>query len=520
MKRRIIALLLSGAMVAVTGCGANGGQGAGAANADNGVATQTTENVSAEAQTAENVSAEAQEEVKDDAVEQAAESAVAEESAAAEEGAAAEESAAAEEGAAAEKTGEIVMDLEGGVRFRLPEEFRDFKGVIVGNAREMGTNEGVYMTSLAYIGVTKEWLNELRSQEEPSEEDVKKYYSSTFNLAYIFGINGNRGVDEMVEFLNEGTAESEKNTADDFNEIGKAGNCTFFLINNLQNENANNLSGEFLDEYNKIKESMDDIIANAEYFEPVNPYEAMIGKKIEFTTTDIDGNPITSEEIFSKNDVTMVNVWATWCVWCIDELPELEKINGRLSEKNCAIVGLLGDGDDEEAKKEGKRLLQENGDTYLNILPWEGALSDDFPMDRGWPTSFFVDREGKIASVPVIGASVNEYEKVIDQILQRKDSDVKDEDGAAPTANGLKEYRVYVADDAGDPVEGAVIQFCDDSSCRIATTNAEGLAVLEEKEAEYTVHVLKVPSGYKKSATEYELLKTYSDLHIQLDKEG
>ncbi len=501
MMRRVTALLLAGAMVLTTGCSANV-----SVDPDTGVVfvddvpvnellddLDDTDGASDEAKAADEASGEtkAQEEALDEA-----------------------------EISDAGDAAESVLELEGGVNFVLPEELRELKGVISGYSGEMGTDAGVYMTSLSYTGATQEWIDDLYEQEDPSDEDIDKYYDSTVSLAFILAINGDRGVKELVDFLNEDADEDEMGTADMLEEIKKVGACTFYLYKSEPDENYKNLEGEFLEEYKMINERLSDLIADAEYYEPVNPYEAMIGKKIEFTTKDIDGNEITSEEIFSQHEVTMVNVWATWCVWCVDELPELEELNERFGKKDCAIVGLLGDGLDEETIKQGKQLLKENGDTYLNILPWEGALSDDFPMDQGWPTSFFVDREGRIASVPVIGADVEGYEKVMENILEGGENAVKNEAAtSAAVENNVNQYRVYVTDTDGALVEGATIQFCDDSTCRVENTDASGLAVFKAKEAHYTVHVLKVPAGYKKNTTEYELPDTYSDLHITLEKE-
>lgn len=148
--------------------------------------------------------------------------------------------------------------------------------------------------------------------------------------------------------------------------------------------------------------------------------KAKTGKKIEFTTTDFDGKKITSEELFAEHEVTMVNVWATWCFWCVDEMPELNKINKRLAKKDCAIVGLLGDIDDDDTLEEAEQILKDNNVTYLNILPWKGAVEEDFNMDEGWPTSFFVDRDGYIIGDPIVGASTDEYEKRIDEILKSR----------------------------------------------------------------------------------------------------
>lgn len=148
--------------------------------------------------------------------------------------------------------------------------------------------------------------------------------------------------------------------------------------------------------------------------------KAKDGATIMFKTLDFKGNRVTSEEIFSKHEVTMVNVWATWCHWCIAELPELEELNKKLADKDCAIVGLLGDVDDDSTVDEAIEILEDNDVTYLNILPWDGATEKDFNMDEGWPTTFFVGRDGKIIGDPIVGADIDAYEKRIDEILKDK----------------------------------------------------------------------------------------------------
>lgn len=64
-------------------------------------------------------------------------------------------------------------------------------------------------------------------------------------------------------------------------------------------------------------------------------------------------------------------------------------------------------------------------------------------------------------------------------------------------------YEVLVTDEAGRPVQGAVIQFCSDTMCSMGKTDENGLAVFENEAGTYTVHVLKVPKGFAADHTEY-----------------
>jgi hypothetical protein len=95
--------------------------------------------------------------------------------------------------------------------------------------------------------------------------------------------------------------------------------------------------------------------------------------------------------------------------------------------------------------------------------------------------------------------------------------DLGPDNGATP-GNGEK-YCVYVFDTDGKPVEGVVIQFCDDTSCAFQTTNAEGVATFPVAEAKvYDVHVLSAPDAYRQDEQSYKTLADFSDVTIFLDK--
>jgi len=69
------------------------------------------------------------------------------------------------------------------------------------------------------------------------------------------------------------------------------------------------------------------------------------------------------------------------------------------------------------------------------------------------------------------------------------------------------------------PVEGVMIQMCDDSACSLVMTDAEGIACFESPSGKaYEVHVLTVPEGYEEDTTVYHTAETYEDVIIELAK--
>ena len=138
------------------------------------------------------------------------------------------------------------------------------------------------------------------------------------------------------------------------------------------------------------------------------------GYIISFTTTDVDGNEITSEDLFAENKYTMVNCWASWCPPCIRESPDLDKLNEEFKEQGCGVIGVLTDGNDETGLAEGKLILQDAEVTYTNLIPWEGF--DELGINA-FPTSFFVDSKGMVVGEVVLGARFRSYRKVLKDLL-------------------------------------------------------------------------------------------------------
>ena len=57
-----------------------------------------------------------------------------------------------------------------------------------------------------------------------------------------------------------------------------------------------------------------------------------------FTGKDLDGNDVNSDELFSKNKVTVMNFWFTTCKPCVGELGDLESLNKELAEKGQQVT--------------------------------------------------------------------------------------------------------------------------------------------------------------------------------------
>ena len=144
-----------------------------------------------------------------------------------------------------------------------------------------------------------------------------------------------------------------------------------------------------------------------------------------FEGKDLDGNTVKSDELFSKNAVTVINFWFTTCNPCVGELSELDALNKELTEKGGALIGVNTftlDGD-EAAISEAKDVLAKKGATYQNVYFDSDGEAGKFTTNIfAYPTTYVVDRSGNIVGEPIVGAITEKkqaetLQKLIEQAL-------------------------------------------------------------------------------------------------------
>jgi len=149
------------------------------------------------------------------------------------------------------------------------------------------------------------------------------------------------------------------------------------------------------------------------------------GDKITFTTTDMNGSPVTSE-IFAKNKVTMINIWGTFCGPCIREMPDLAKLNEANKANGVEVVGIVIDILDRKGqvnprvKSSGQTIIKQTGADYTHIIPSKEMLSGFLKNVQAVPTTIFVDSNGNQIGEAYLGSrNQKNWQKIIDDILKK-----------------------------------------------------------------------------------------------------
>jgi thiol-disulfide isomerase/thioredoxin len=93
-----------------------------------------------------------------------------------------------------------------------------------------------------------------------------------------------------------------------------------------------------------------------------------------------------------RENVVLLNVWATWCGPCRFEIPELQALHDRYKSRKFEVVGVSVDESGPEAVRQ---FVTEMKMTYPIVLDAEGKLANVLQTSV-LPTTVLLDRNGKI----------------------------------------------------------------------------------------------------------------------------
>ncbi len=113
-----------------------------------------------------------------------------------------------------------------------------------------------------------------------------------------------------------------------------------------------------------------------------------------FTATDLASDePVAVSDY--RGHVLLVNLWATWCHPCLLEMPYLQKMYEKYSDRGLRILGVSVDLPAD--KDRVVEIVADLGVAYDVALDPDSRSTEAFRA-RGLPTSVLVDREGSLYS--------------------------------------------------------------------------------------------------------------------------
>jgi peroxiredoxin len=132
----------------------------------------------------------------------------------------------------------------------------------------------------------------------------------------------------------------------------------------------------------------------------------------DFELKDADGKVVRLADY--KGKVVLLDFWATWCGPCRIEIPWFTELQRKHKDKGLEVLGVSMD---DEGWEVVKPFLADVGVNY-RVLMGNDATAQKYGGVDALPTTFLIDREGKIAAVHVGLASKKDIVDGVEQLLQ------------------------------------------------------------------------------------------------------
>ena len=303
-----------------------------------------------------------------------------------------------------------------GARLTIPAEFKNTHGVLEYSAAAVNYTPPTYWISFIYYTLSEEDLNVFKQRYEKGEVSLEEFTefdeTKTANMGIYYAVKGDlmnlKGISKDNEII----------------ELGSGDGFNYYYVNQFVRDAHSNWDKAFLEEAEMLSAKIVEMLKQAEFFKPVDPAAEILGKKLTFKAEDLDHNWHTSEELFSQNRFTLVNVWGTWCGVCVQEMEDLGNLHRQLGEKKCGVLGI-----EHEYKKyekyaqEAKDILKEKNVTYPNVLVNKDYEDLAFIYKlTGHPAFFIVNSEGVVVFPIYVGGSapqtvIDKFTPILDQLL-------------------------------------------------------------------------------------------------------
>ena len=134
----------------------------------------------------------------------------------------------------------------------------------------------------------------------------------------------------------------------------------------------------------------------------------------DFTLKDANGHTVRLSDYRGK--VVLLDFWATWCGPCKIEIPWFQEFERQYKDKGFAVIGVAMD---EEGWNVVKPFAQHMSINY-RVVVGDDAIGDLYANGGidALPTTFLIDRGGRIASIHVGLSSKSDFEDDIQELLK------------------------------------------------------------------------------------------------------
>jgi len=131
----------------------------------------------------------------------------------------------------------------------------------------------------------------------------------------------------------------------------------------------------------------------------------------DFALLDAQGREIKLSSL--KGNVVLLNFWATWCGPCKIEMPWFVEFQRQYKDQGFSVVAVSLDSEGWEVVKP----FAEDFKLNFPVVVGDDALAEKFGGIAALPTTFIIDKEGRITASHTGLVSKSDYEDEIKKLL-------------------------------------------------------------------------------------------------------
>ncbi len=132
----------------------------------------------------------------------------------------------------------------------------------------------------------------------------------------------------------------------------------------------------------------------------------------DFTQNDANGNPVKFSDIYSQNEVTLLDFWASWCQPCRAENPNVVAVYNDYKDKGFTVFGVSLD-QDKASWLKAIEMDKLNWTQVSDLAYWNNVVANEYGVNS-IPSSLLVDKTGKIIGRDKRGDDLRE---IVSEIL-------------------------------------------------------------------------------------------------------
>lgn len=150
----------------------------------------------------------------------------------------------------------------------------------------------------------------------------------------------------------------------------------------------------------------------------------MYGKKENPKRIEVSATPLTISSVEQslepyRGQVVILDIWATWCGPCKAEIPDFIKLREKYGDQGFEVIGVSIDPIAQQGG--GAAAVAPFMKRYnINYPIWmitDAAALGQYPMGQGIPTTYIIDRNGRVAQKYIGARPMSVFENDIKPLL-------------------------------------------------------------------------------------------------------